>query len=115
MPRHTPSTKGLRARMSLDEFVHALGDAEEDVLPPGTFGHTINPMTSGELAKAVEGLGTPLPSDINPQSFRCWMCIEFIPDVVDPTDLDACYDFWCLIVSADGEDGIAYFEIADSD
>jgi hypothetical protein len=81
----------------------------------GTFGLSSNSTAFEELAKEYEELGTPLPSDIKPESFRCRVCIEFIPEVDDPTDLDACYDFWCIIVSEGGEDRIAYFEIHDPD
>jgi hypothetical protein len=105
------TTKGLRRRMSLEEFVAALENAEQDVVPPGTYGLSSNSMTFDRLAKAYDELGTPLPQDIKPESFRLWMCIEFIPDPHDPTELDACYDVWCMVVNEDGEDRIAYFEI----
>ena len=105
------TTRGLRTRMSLEEFVAALENAEKDVVPPGTYGLNSNSMTFEGLAKACDELGTPLPRDVKPESFRLWMCIEFIPDPHDPTELDACYDVWCMVVKEDGEDRIAYFEI----
>src|SRR3954454_14961771 len=73
------TSEGLQTRMSLEEFVQALEDAEEGVVPPGTFGLSGNSMTFEGLAKEYEELGTPLPSEVKPESFRCWMCIEFIP------------------------------------
>jgi hypothetical protein len=109
------TTKGLRTHMSLEEFVQTLEDAEKDDVPPGTFGLSSNSMTFQELAKQYEELGTPLPQYIKPESFRLWMCIEFIPDPQDPTELDACYDVWCMVVNEDGEDRIAYIETQEPD
>lgn len=109
------TTQGLQARMSLEDFIHALENAEKKVVPPGTFGLSSNSMTFEGLANVYQEEGTPLPPEVKPESFRCWMCIEFIPDVDDPIELDACYDFWCAIVSEGGEDRIAYFEIRDPD
>jgi len=109
------TTEGLQARMSLEDFIHALENAEKKVVPPGTFGLSRNSMTFEELAGVCQEEGTPLPSEITPESFQRWMCIEFIPDVDDPTELDACYNFWCIIVSEGGEERIAYFEIRDPD
>jgi hypothetical protein len=109
------TTPGLQARMSFEEFVQALEQAEEWVVPPGTFGLSSNSMTFEQLANVYQEEGTPLPPEVKSESFRCWMCIEFIPDVDDPTELDACYDFWCVIVSEGGEDRIAYFEIHEPD
>jgi len=109
------TTKGLRTRMNLEEFVEAFENAEKQVVPPGTFGLSSNSMTFEELAKQFDELGTPLPQDIKPESFRLWMCIEFIPDPDDPTELDACYDVWGMVVNENGEDRIAYFEIKEPD
>jgi hypothetical protein len=89
------------------------GDGADQL--PITLGLSGNPMTFERLAKEYEEIGTPLPSEVKPESFRCWMCIEFIPDVDDPTNLDARYDFWCVIVSEGVEDRIAYLEIHDPD
>jgi hypothetical protein len=109
------TTKGLRTRMNLEEFVEAIETAEKEVVPPGTFGLSSNSMTFEELAKQFDEMGKPLPQDIKPESFRLWMCIEFIPDPDDPTELDACYDVWCMVVNENGADQIAYFEIKEPD
>ena len=63
------------------------------------------------LVTPSQTIGSMPYQDIKPESFRPWMCVEFIPDSHDRTDLGASYDVWCMVVNEVGEDRIAPFEI----
>src|SRR3954447_10849037 len=62
------TTRGLQTRMSLEEFVHALENAEREVVPPGTFGLSGNSMTFEELADFYQEEGTPFRRKSNPRA-----------------------------------------------
>jgi hypothetical protein len=109
------TTRGLRARMDLGRFARALEDAEAEVAPPGRYQLGGNPISFQELAESAARAGKPLPDDIDGTSFRRWLCIEFQPDPDDESELDACYDLWCLTVEEEGDERVAYFEVHDPD
>ena len=109
------TTTGLRARIDLETFIRALEAAEADVVPPHRFDLGGNSLTFDQLSETQRRAGTAFPPDIDPAGFQKWVCIQFQPGEDDESGLDACYDFWCMVVNEGGEDRIAYFEIQDPD
>ena len=109
------TSRALRTRMDLSQFANALEDAEADVVPPGHYELSGNPISFKALAENAAQEGKPLPDDIDASTFRRWLRIGFQPSPDDESDLDACYDLWCLTVEEDGEELIAYFEVHDPD
>ena len=59
----------------------------------------------------------PIPDEVTAENFRQWMVIEFMPTRQDQDELgiDAWLDWWMLVVAAEGEYRIGFFEIEDPD
>ncbi|MBX9689993.1 MAG: hypothetical protein K2X27_25000, partial [Candidatus Obscuribacterales bacterium] len=109
-------SESLKATMSLAEFGELLRQAEKSVVPPKSFDTDSN-SCSFEDIKDSEFRGAlnakeEVLAKINPADFIQWMCIQFAPDPNDQsTNLDACYDFWFMVVAEKGAEKIAFFEI----
>jgi hypothetical protein len=112
--------KPLKASLNLADFKQMMKDAEEDVVPPKAFDMDAN-SCSFEDIKTSEYRGNinadeGVLSKLDPKDFKQWLCIQFTPDPEDAEcDLDACYDFWCMIVAEGNEEKIGFFEIHDPD
>jgi hypothetical protein len=69
-----------------------------------------NYSRAGDLVK-------PIADEVTTETFRQWMCIQFMPneEAQGDLDIDAFVDFWMALVEVGGEFKIGYFELEDPD
>jgi hypothetical protein len=89
----------------------------DELIFPANYSVSWNSSTLDSLKEPMSWREPRSLSDmITRENFRRWMVIEFLPDENDErVEFDGWFDFWCVIVEADGELKIGFFEFEDVD
>ena len=103
---HSCLSNGLQKRLPRTELRETLLEAEEDGGVPSSFSWRRSDMNYADWTGCVESPSAP---EVCSDNYLSWSCLTF------HTDVEPCYQIWCVLMTEGPEQCIGFFEITDPD